>query len=351
MPAQSYDAFFRGLKKGELAAAYYLHGGEDVLKDEALHAILDRALDPSLRDFNLDQRSAAQLDPEDVETLCTTLPMMADRRVVVVRDVEAWKRKTKARGAVLHHLERPAPETLLILVQGAAEEQADKDLVKHAVAVDCSPLPTDRAVRWVLHRARGMSLALEPDAAEHLVRCVGADLGSLLAELHKLAALADQGPVTAAQVGDLVGVRHGETIFDWRDAIFDDQPGRAVALLAALLSQPGVTGVRLVTLLGTTLIGLGVTRAHYDRRLRGSALNDAAFKTLLKSRVFGLLSYKDEAARWARWAPRWPAGRVRAALEAALAADRALKGTTLSDDRAVLADLVMRMTVPFQEAA
>jgi DNA polymerase III subunit delta len=78
MPAHSMDAFFRSLSKGELAPVYYLHGLEDVLKDEAVRAILDRALDPAMRDFNLDQRSAGQLDPEEIHALCNTLPMMAE---------------------------------------------------------------------------------------------------------------------------------------------------------------------------------------------------------------------------------------------------------------------------------
>ncbi|HET7471364.1 MAG TPA: hypothetical protein VFJ81_16900, partial [Gemmatimonadales bacterium] len=81
MPAQTYDALLRSLAKGELAPVYYLHGPEDILKDEAVEAILDRALEPGLRDFNFDQRSAGQLDPEAIFTLCTTLPMMATRRV------------------------------------------------------------------------------------------------------------------------------------------------------------------------------------------------------------------------------------------------------------------------------
>ena len=88
MPAYTLDALLRSLAKGELAPVYYLHGPEDVLKDEAVRAVVDRALDPALRDFNFDQRSAGQLDPEAISTLCTTLPMMAERRVVVLREVE-----------------------------------------------------------------------------------------------------------------------------------------------------------------------------------------------------------------------------------------------------------------------
>ena len=59
MPAQTLDAFMRSLAKGDPAAAYYFHGPEYLLKDEALRALMDRVLDPALRDFNLDQRGAA----------------------------------------------------------------------------------------------------------------------------------------------------------------------------------------------------------------------------------------------------------------------------------------------------
>ena len=90
MPKQSFDAFSRLVKGGEIPPAVYLYGEEDVLKDEVVRAIVDRVIDPALRDFNYDQRSAGQVDPESVETLCNTLPMMADRRLVVIRAV--WER-------------------------------------------------------------------------------------------------------------------------------------------------------------------------------------------------------------------------------------------------------------------
>ena len=89
-------------------------------------------------------------------------------------------------------------------------------------------------------------------------------------------------PLTAERVGDLVGVRHGETLWDWREAVLDGEPGRAVALLPSMLAQPGVSGVKLVTALGTALVGLGIARAHYDRGLRGRSLEAAVLKSLLE---------------------------------------------------------------------
>ncbi len=351
MPVQSLDALFRALAKGELLPVYYLHGPEEILKDEAIRAILDRTLDPSVRDFNLDQRSAAQLDPDDLFALCTTLPMMADRRVVVLRDLEAIKRKPKVRMALLRYLERPAPETVLVLVQGSGEDGEDKDMARMAVAVSADPLPADRVRKWLHRRASALGVTLEEAAAKHLIEAVGGELAALAAELEKLAALPADAPLTPEQVGDVVGVRHGETVFDWRDAVMDDRTGPAVALLGRLLDQPGVSGVKLITLLGTTLVGVGIARSHYDRRLRGRALDDAVFEVIRRHRVFGLLSWGEEKARWVRWASRWPAARLGEALRATLAADRALKGTTISDERGILTDLILRLATPRSEAA
>jgi DNA polymerase III subunit delta len=343
MAAHTVDALSRSLKKGELAPVYYLHGPEDVLKDEAVRAVLDQALDPALRDFNLDQRSAAQLDPEQINALCNTLPMMAERRVVVLRDVEGWKRKTKGRAEFLRYLERPSAETVVVLVQGAGEDTEDKELARRSYTVRFDPLSPDRAEKWVLRRAGQLGLALEPEAARHLVRSVDAHLGTLDSELAKLASLPSGRAITTEQLGELVGVRHGETLWDWRDAVLDDQPGRAVKLAPAVLAQPGVSGVKLVSQLGTALVGLGIARAGYDKGARGRALEDLIFKVLLRNRPFGLLGYKEEASRWARWAPQWPESRIRAALRAAGEADLALKSTTISDERGIVVDLVLRL--------
>ena len=351
MPAHTFDTLLRSLQKGQLAPVYYLHGPEDLLKDEAVRMILDRALDPSLRDFNFDQRSAGQLDPEAVSVLCTTLPMMADRRVVLLREVEGWRRRPRTRAAFLSYLERPAQETVVVLVQSSDEEDPDKELVRGAYSVSCEPLPEERALKWLARRADRLGVRLQDDAARHLLQAVGNNLGAVAAELQKFAALPPGEPLGPAEVGGLIGVRHGETIYDWRDAVLDGQGGKAVALLAPLLDQPGVSGVKLLSLLGTTLVGVGIARSHYDRRTRGAALEDTMLKMLLRLRIWGIPEYRKESARWAGWASSWSGPRIAAALLAARDADQALKSTTVTGERGILAGLVLELTLTNAEAA
>src|SRR5262245_45619185 len=151
MATATFDSFFKALRKGEVPAALYLHGPEEVLKEEALRELLERNVDAGLRDLKVDQRSAGTITPWEVDYLCNTVPMMADRRVVIIRDVEAWNRRAKAKAEVLRYLERPVPTTVLVLIQGGSDDAADPELAKKALAVAAEPLPHDRAKKWLLH--------------------------------------------------------------------------------------------------------------------------------------------------------------------------------------------------------
>jgi DNA polymerase-3 subunit delta len=343
VPAQTFDSVLRALKKGDLAPVYYLVGEEDLLKTEVVRAISDRAVDAALRDFNFDQRTATSLDPEELATLLNTLPMMAERRVVVLRDVDGWQKRSRGKAELLRYLARPSPDTVLIMVQGAGDPDADSEIAPHALTVSCDPLPPERALRWINHRGEQLGVALAPEAAAHLLHVVGSQLTALDAELSKLASLPPGTAITRALVGELVGVRHGETIYDWRDAVFDDATPRALALLGPVLGQTGVSGVKLVTLLGTSAAGVSVARSLLDRGRRGGALDSEVFGAIRQARLYGLSEWKAEASKWSRWSAHWPISRLNAALRAILAADVALKSTTLSDESAILVELVLRL--------
>jgi DNA polymerase-3 subunit delta len=347
MPTHKYGTFVKALEAGKFAPAYYFLGAENVLKDEATTALLDKALDPGLRDFNLDIRSAQQLEPEDVLSLCTTLPMMAERRVVVVRDVEAWKRKTRGKKAVLGYLEKPIPETVLVLVQGPAadakDDKPDADLAKHTYTVEFAELTVEEATRWLAKEARSLGVTFAPGAEQHLLKVVGTDLGALRSELQKLSGLGSEGPVTLERVGDLVGVRHGETAHDWRNAVMTGDTAIALRLVPAVLSQTGVTAVRLAQLLGTALVATSAARAHYDRKIRGRALNAAMWDLVKSVRPPGLGQWGEEINHFCTWAERWAQPRLRAAIRAALDADRSAKSTSVTDDLGIIRELVLRV--------
>jgi DNA polymerase-3 subunit delta len=344
MAQQTLEAFYRSLKIGEFAPVYYFYGPEDVLKDEAARAALDYALDPSLRDFNYDQRTVAQLDPESLHALLNTLPMMAERRVVVLRDLEGLKRKARVKAGLEGYLEHPSPDTMLVLIQGSADTKPDPVLARRSTSIEFLPLSPELVVRWIAHRARQQRLTLTAEAASHLLEAVGNDLGTLGMEVDKLAGLAGETAIGIDQVAALVGVRRGETLVSWRDKVMQGDAASALSMLGGVLEQSGMSGIKMVSALGTALTGMGLTSSFHERGLKDRALQQKVMSTLLRIRPYGLPDWKSEAEKWSRWSPLWPADRVRKALRAVLDADRALKNARISDERGVVTDLVLRMT-------
>ena len=150
MSSSSFKTLQDALKRRSFDGAYYITGDDDYQKDDAVRRLIEAALDPGFRDFNLDTRRAADLDAETLGVLLSTPPMMAERRVIVIRDASALKKD--ARKVLDEYLQRPAQDLLLLLVIGAGSK-ADATLSGSTTQLQFDPLTGDRIPRWIAHHA------------------------------------------------------------------------------------------------------------------------------------------------------------------------------------------------------
>jgi DNA polymerase-3 subunit delta len=327
-------AFRKSLQRGEFERVYYFHGEDDFLKEQAVRELVAAAVDPSTRDFNLDIRAAAELDAETLGSLIGTPPMMAARRVVVVRDVAALRKD--ARAALEGYLKDPAPDVLLILVAPAGEKaKVDKALEARAATVEFAPLTGDRVPRWIAHHVETvLGARITPDAAELLQQATGNELAALAAELDKLASYAGGGTIDEAAVADVVGVRRGETLGDFLDRVAARDTAGALALLPHILAQPKTSAVSIVMALTAQMlaIGWGITRTRADY-----------FELLKSGKAFPMRPWGEAARAWSAAERHWDDAAIDAALDALLAADIALKETRISSDTQLLTNLVLAL--------
>lgn len=342
MAALSFAAAVRAFADGDRAPTWYLTGDEDVLKQEFIEKVLDGVLEPSTRDFNLDVRQAGDLSGESLHALVETPPMLAEQRVVVLRGLEQWRRNAKVWEVLHHYLAQPNPSTLLVLVHGAGEKPDTKIVKAAARHVDLkTPSPRERAA-WVAKRAKALGTTIDAEAIEHLLTTVDADLGHAARELEKLVAAAD-GPITLALVQDMVGVRRGETLPDWVDALLLRDAARGVNLVNIVLQQSGITGVRMVMALGTGLLGTRLARGLLDRGMAAKAVEQKVKDAIGVARPNGLRQWGVEAAVWTGAATRWTAAELDDALGRAYDADGSLKNTTVTDERGILVSLTLSL--------
>ena len=77
--------------------AFYLHGDDEFRKEETVRALVEAHLDPGTKDFNYDPLRGREVDGETLASILATPPMMAEFRVVVVREAEGLAGSPKAR--------------------------------------------------------------------------------------------------------------------------------------------------------------------------------------------------------------------------------------------------------------
>ncbi|HSU93659.1 MAG TPA: DNA polymerase III subunit delta [Gemmatimonadaceae bacterium] len=334
MPALVERAFLKSLQRGDFERVYYFHGDDDFLKERAVRDLIAAAVDSSTRDFNLDVRAGAELDAETLGSLLGTPPMMAARRVVVVRDVAALRKD--ARAALDRYLENPAADVMLVLVAPAGEKaKVDKALEARASTREFAPLTGDRVPRWIMHHVETvLGAAITPEAAELLQQATGNELAALAAELDKLASYAGGGTIDEVAVADVVGVRRGETLGDFLDRVAARDAAGALALLPHILAQPKTSAVSIVMALTTQMlaIGWGITRSRADY-----------FELLKSGKAFPMRPWGEAARAWSAAERHWNDAAIDAALDALLAADIALKETRISSDTQLLTNLVLAL--------
>ena len=236
MSASSLKTLRDALKRRSFDGAYYISGDDDYQKDDAVRQLTDAALEPGSRDFNLDTRRAADLDAETLGVLLSTPPMMAERRVIVVRDAGALKKD--ARKVLDEYLQRPAPDLLLLLTL-AAGSKADSALSASTTQLQFDPLTGDRIPKWIAHHATTeLKIRISGPAIELLQAAVGSDLHQLAGELDKLASYVEgrDEEIGEDAVAAVVGVRRGETQADFLDAVADRNVPRASS--SSLMSSP-----------------------------------------------------------------------------------------------------------------
>ena len=340
MASVGEKALHAALKKRVFDPVYFFHGEDDYLKDARVRELVDTAVDPATRDFNLELRRGGELDAETVDALLGTPPMLAERRVVVIRDMD--KLKKDARALLLRYLERPAADTVLILVAPAGAK-ADRPLADRSTAVEFAPLTGDRIPRWVAYHAETvLGHPITPGAAALLVEAVGADLAQLAVELEKLASYAAD-TIDERAVADVVGVRRGDSLGALLDAVGAKEATAALGLIAGVLQQPKMSAVWIVMHITTQTLAMAYGAAARANGTPARALFNEYMALLKESGAFPGRPWGEAVTAWARNTDRWTVSELDSALTALLSADAALKETRLSSDEQLLTSLVLTL--------
>jgi len=332
----SYEQLNTAFHHQNFKPLYFLYGEETFLMDALQQVLVGKALAPHERDFNYDLVYGNEAEARDVLALCNAFPMMAERRVVVVRAFEQLKENR----LFTAYAEHPNPSAVVLLLCTGKPNLAShpyRALRKHAAWGEFKPLYENQMPGWIQQRIKELGYQIEPRAVQMLAEYVGTNLQGAASEIEKLMTYAgERSRLTADDVVHASGQTREFNVFELQRAIGEGRYGDAQRIAERLLSQ--ASNAR-----GEALMIVSVLTGYFTKLWKLTACQAQRMPEREMAQHVGISPYFIKEYVFSL--RRFPQSALEQAFAALLAADYELKGGARRDERLVLA-LLLRRLVP-----
>lgn len=283
------------VKNGNFVPVYLLMGTEPYYPDLVCDEIIKYALTKSERDFNQTVFYGLDTDAGTVASECRSYPMMAERRLVVLKEAQSMKTLED----LATYASEPMESTVLvILMHGASADKRRalyKNVQKKGVVLVSDALRDYEMPQWITSFYKTRGLDIEPAAAALLAEYAGTDMSRIMLETEKMQKNLPEGTVrvNAANIEKNVGISRQFSIFELTKALSYMKAEKALKIAAYIGNGP-----KFMLLLATAPL-----YTHFYRILKYEAalLKNPALSKADRAKLLGVNPYfmeeYDVAAR------------------------------------------------------
>lgn len=283
------------VKNGNFVPVYLLMGTEPYYPDLVCDEIIKYALTDSERDFNQTVFYGLDTDAGTVASECRSYPMMAERRLVVLKEAQSMKTLEDLATYVSDPMESTV---LVILMHGASADKRRalyKNVQKKGVVLVSDALRDYEMPQWITSFYKSRGLDIEPAAAALLAEYAGTDMSRIMLETEKMQKNLPEGTVrvNAADIEKNVGISRQFSIFELTKALSYMKAEKALKIAAYIGNGP-----KFMLLLATAPL-----YTHFYRILKYEAalLKNPAMSKADRAKLLGVNPYfmeeYDVAAR------------------------------------------------------
>ena len=231
------------LKNHTVGSLYVIGGEEAYLKQHYLAALDKEVVDETFRDFNYTVFEGASLTAEDLRDTVDSFPMMAERRMIVVKDLDIFK-PTAALKDELPAILSDLPEFVcLVFYYDTRELKPDKrtklyaSIAKTGCIANFSQLERHDLIPWVKRHVRAAGKQIDNDTCDYLLFICGTSMTNLLSEIEKACAHSATDSVKKSDIDAVCTKVLDAVTFDLTDAITAQRFDRALGLVQELIAQ------------------------------------------------------------------------------------------------------------------
>lgn len=217
---------------------------EPVLAERALDAITAHYVDPSLRDLAYSAFYADETPVGQIVAEAQTLPFLAERRVIVVRNADRYMAMSGDKGSplelLIEYFKSPSDATLLLFVSNKADKRKKFYLACKSIGevIECPQLEDRELAIWIRDEANKLGKRVHEDAVGELINRGGDRLSDISNALQVVSTFVGAEPMIRAE--DVIAACSDvaeDTVWMLTDAIAASDSAKALKTLHQLFDM------------------------------------------------------------------------------------------------------------------
>lgn len=242
-----HKLIIQDIKAKKFEKIYFLHGEEAYFIDEITHAIIENALEDHERDFNQTILYGKDSDALSIISEAKGYPMMAERRLVVLKEAQDFK----ALEDLTPYFEAPSEQTIFVInykyKKYDTRKKSIKACAKNGLVYKSDKVPEYKLTDWINSFVGSSGYSVTPKASMLIAEFLGNDLSKIVNELDKLQILVEKGTtINEIHIEENIGISKDYNVFELINAISIRDVSKANKIVDYFDHNPKATSIIVV---------------------------------------------------------------------------------------------------------
>ncbi len=216
----TFEQIIESINKKQFSPIYLLHGEEAFFIDKIVDAIQDGVLSSQERDFNLSVFYGKDASAQSITNSARQYPMMAAKRVVILREAQQMKTLTD----LMSYVEKPVESTILVIAyKGKKLDMRTafaKQVKKNALVFESKKLYENKVGTWIKNYAKTKGMNMSNDACGLMTVLLGTELSKIDNELDKLKiAVSGKDRIELVDIKNNIGLNREYNVYELNSAL------------------------------------------------------------------------------------------------------------------------------------
>ena len=229
------------IRQGTPGRCYFFYGEEVFLLHHYLKQLQKLIVDPLTESFNYHKLTAETFDMQTFADCVENLPMMADRTMVVVDEIDIFKFNETDRERMIELISDVPDYCTVVFSYETTPFKPDKRLKKlvdkHSTMVEFQKQSQRDLVNWITRHFLSAGKRITPDLCVYLIDITGGTMTALSGEISKICAYSGAEEIRKTDIDAVVEPVLDAVVFQMTDLLSQGNCGAALLKLQQLLKM------------------------------------------------------------------------------------------------------------------